>query len=277
MNSLAVQKFVAKQLPVSAFVITFNEAEKIENCLASLSDCAEIILIDCGSTDGTVAIAEGLARDGLPVRVFHQAWLGYAAQKQCALEKCTQPWCLSIDADERLDEALREHLPVLIACDEAIVGWKLARRGYLPGYGFTQARVKERTKLRLIRNGQGAFNRRQMVHERIVTTGKVRTAKFGSLLHYTPHLIDDQIPKENKYSTLKADMIIRDDLPRNPWRLLVSPAIYFFRLYFMHGLWRCGFPGYIQAATGAVYSFLTEAKVYQRRRSDDHSPKDEMA
>ncbi|MEM7718457.1 MAG: glycosyltransferase family 2 protein [Pseudomonadota bacterium] len=261
-----VQKIPSKQaLPVSAFIITLNEADKLEACLASLSDLSEIILVDCGSTDDTLAMARSLSAKGLPIKVFHQDWLGYAAQKQFALEKCTQPWCLSIDADERLDDALRAELPGLLSGEDDVVGWKLARRGFLPGFGFTPECVRERNKLRLIKSGKGSFDTRRFVHERIVPVGKVKKAKVGSLLHYTPQLIDDQILKENKYSTLKADMIVRDGQSRNKLRLVVSPAIYFFRLYFMHGLWRCGFPGYIQAATGAVYSFLTEAKVYQRR------------
>lgn len=221
--------------------------------------------MDCGSEDGTVAIAEEFASKGLPIKVFHQSWLGYAQQKQFALDKCSMPWCLSIDADERLDDDLRESLSSLIDCDDATVGWRLARRGYLPGFGYTPKWVRERTKLRLIRNGKGGFGLDKLVHEKIIPEGQVRVAKKGSLLHHTPQLIDEQILKENKYSSLKADMIIRDSQSRHPLRLIISPILYFFRLYFLHGLWRCGFPGYIQAATGAVYSFLTEAKVYQRR------------
>jgi len=269
-----VDDFTAERLPISAFVITLNEAEKIEKCLISLRECAEIIVVDSGSTDGTCEIAERLKHEGLPIRLFNQEWLGYAAQKQFALSKCKKPWCLSIDADERLDDALRAELPKLIDCPDLVVGWKIARRGYLPGFGFTPAWVRERKNLRLIRNGKGAFDTSRMVHEGIVPDGVVKMARHGSLLHYTPQWIDDQIQKENKYSTLKADMIVRDGRPRSPWRLLFSPPVYFVRLYFRHGLWRCGFPGFIQATTGAMYSFLTEAKVYQRRASTTASGDD---
>lgn len=254
-----------EKLPISAFIIVLNEAAKIGDCLISLSACAEIILVDCGSSDCTLEIAKRLADEGMPIKVFHQDWLGYSKQKQVALEKCRQPWCLSIDADERLDDALREELHTLISCDDEIVGWKVSRRGFLPGFGYPPAWVRERNKLRLIRNGAGRFDPNRVVHERIIATGKVKTAKKGSLLHDTPQLMDEQILKENKYSTLKADKIVQDNKPRNPFRLMISPPIYFFRLYILHGLWRCGFAGYIQAMTGAVYSFMTEAKVYQRR------------
>ncbi|MEJ8560246.1 glycosyltransferase family 2 protein [Yoonia sp. GPGPB17] len=263
------------RLQVSAFAISLNEAAKIENCLRSVADCAEIVLVDSGSTDDTIMIAQRLQKDGLPIQIFHQPWLGYAAQKQFALEKCTQPWCLSIDADERLDDELRSQLDELVNCTKSVVGWRIPRRGYLPGFGFTPNGVKERAKLRLIRNGKGAFDLTLDVHEKIIPDGMVKTVKKGSLLHFTPQMIDDQILKENKYSTLKADMIVRKDKSRNPWRLLISPPFYFFRLYVRHGLWRCGFPGYIQAATGAVYSFLTEAKVYQRRATQVRPSKDD--
>ncbi len=269
--------FTTGQIPISAFLITLNEADKIADCLASLRDCAEIIVVDSGSTDGTPEIVEKAMQNGLPIRFFHQDWLGYAAQKQFALEQCTQPWCLSIDADERLDDALRAELPKLIECPPHVVGWKVARRGFLPGYGYTPEWVRERKNLRLIRNGKGSFDTSRMVHEGIVPDGMVGKARLGSLLHHTPQWIDDQILKENKYSTLKADMIIRDGQARSPWRLLISPPVYFVRLYVRHGLWRCGFPGFIQAATGAVYSFLTEAKVYQRRVTAPLPSKDDPA
>src|SRR5690606_13478006 len=158
-----------------------------------------------GSTDGTLPLIRSYVDRGWPIRLFQETWRGYAGQKQFALEQCRQPWCFNIDSDERLDLALRKLLPELVQAPPETVGWRVARRPYLIGYGCTPERVKERQSLRLIRKGRGTDDLAQAVHEGIVPNGRVEKAKAGSLLHYRPLVIDEQILKENKYSTLKAD------------------------------------------------------------------------
>jgi hypothetical protein len=104
----------------------------------------------------------------------------------------------------------------------------------------------------------------QKVHEGIVPKGRVAESSRGSLLHFRPLPIDEQILKENKYSTLKADQHMETGTPFRKWKIVLNPPAYFLRLYLKNGLWRCGYAGFIQAMTGAVYSFLTEAKLHQR-------------
>jgi glycosyltransferase involved in cell wall biosynthesis len=252
------------KLPLSAFIICLNEEAYLGNCIESLESCAEIIIVDSGSTDGTAALVQSYIDKGWPIRFLFEAWRGYAGQKQFALEQCTQPWCLNIDADERLDAPLQNLLPTLLAAPVETVGWRVARRPYLIGYGYTPDRVRERKNLRLIRKGRGAYDLAQKVHEGIVADGKVEAAATGSLLHYRPLVIDEQILKENRYSSLKADQQVAEGKPPRAYKMIFNPPLYFLRLYFRNGLWRCGFPGFIEAATGAVYAFLTAAKIYQR-------------
>ncbi len=266
--------FCGPKLPLSAFIICMNEEKYLGACIESLGQCAEIVMVDSGSTDGTREMVQRYIDHGWPIRFMHEDWRGYAGQKQFALEQCTQPWCFSIDADERLDEPLRAVLPQLLEAREPIVGWRIARRPHLIGFGYTPRHVHERCNLRLIRKGCGAFDLAQRVHEGIVADGRVRTSRHGSLLHFRPLPIDEQILKENKYSTLKADQLIAEGRPRSLLRMFGNPPGYFLRLYFWHGLWRCGIPGFIFAMTGAVYSFLTEAKIYQRRAMKSKPPVD---
>lgn len=254
------------KLPISAFIICQNEEAYLGNCIESLAEFAEIVIIDSGSTDGTVALVQSYIDRGWPIRFYHETWRGYAGQKQFALAQCSQDWCFNIDSDERLDRPLRDLLPELIAAPEAVVGWRVARRPYLIGYGYTPEKVKERKNLRLIRRGKGGYDLAQAVHEGIVPRGgRVEKAKTGSLLHFRPLIIDEQILKENKYSTLKADQQFSEGKKAKVSKLIFSPPLYFLRLYFRNGLWRCGPSGFIEAMTGAVYAFLTQAKLYQRQ------------
>ena len=250
--------------PISAFVICKNEARCIERCLLSLDICSEIVVVDSGSTDGTLEILERLAGQGLPIRLFHRDWPGYAAQKQFALEQCTQPWCLSIDADEALDDEFRQALPSLLASSDGIVGWRIPRRPYLIGHGFTPFHVHSPI-LRLIRRGEGRYDLADKVHEGIRTKGRIAIARRGYLLHFRALPLDEQILKENTYSSLKADQLVERGRSRSVVRMALSPPYYFLRLYFGHRLFMCGWPGFIEAMIGAVYSFMTEAKIYQRR------------
>jgi glycosyltransferase involved in cell wall biosynthesis len=253
-------------LSLSGFVITKNEAACIEACLRSLDLCSEIVVVDSGSTDDTIAIIQRLADEGLPIRLFHHAWMGYARQKQFALELCSQPWCISLDADERLDEDLREILPALLADDEADA-WRVRLRQYLIGYGYPPSAAFARPKLRLVRRGAGSFDLSAKVHESIRVDGTVKTAAAGSLLHFRPLPLSEQILKENTYSTLKADQLAEGGRRPRLFRLVLNPPYYFLRLYVAHRLFLCGWPGFIHAMTGAFYSFLTEAKLWQHHAS----------
>jgi glycosyltransferase involved in cell wall biosynthesis len=266
-----------ERLSISAFIICQDEEAYLSNCIRSLFQCNEIIVVDSGSTDGTVALIEKHQQAGWPIRLLRQKWLGYAAQKQFALEQTGEPWALSIDSDERLDTDLRSVLPELINAPGDISGWRLRRRHYLIGYGYAPKFVTERAYLRLVRKGRGAFDTTQRVHEGIhVSTGVVKECKRGSLLHYRPIPIESHILKMNNYSTLKADQLFAEGKSPRPLRLIFNPLIYFARLYFKHRLVFCGFPGFIQAATESIYSFLTEAKIYQRHAQRRLPPHDNM-
>lgn len=263
-------------LPLSAFVICLNEEKYLGNCIESLAQCREIVIVDSGSTDGTLALVRSYMEQGWPIRLIEEPWRGYAGQKQFALEQCREDWCFSIDSDERMDDDLRATLPRLLAAEAGIVGWRVARRPYLIGYGYTPKNVKERRNLRLIRRGKGAFDLAQTVHEGIVPDGRVEPSMTGSLLHFRPLPMDEQILKENKYSTLKADQLVAAGKGPRKFKLIFNPPVYFLRLYLRNGLWRCGFPGFIEAMTGAVYSFLTESKIYQRNAFNTHPSVDDM-
>ncbi|RMF17508.1 MAG: glycosyltransferase family 2 protein, partial [Gammaproteobacteria bacterium] len=91
--------------PLSLVIITLNEAGRLEKCLRSVPFADEIVVVDSGSTDGTVALARALG-----AKVVHQDWLGYGAQKQFAVEQATHDWVLCLDADEWLSEPLAREI-----------------------------------------------------------------------------------------------------------------------------------------------------------------------
>ena len=94
------------KLPLSAFIICQDEERFIEPCIRSLGMCSEIVVVDSGSTDRTLEILAALKDEGFPLLILSEKWRGYGGQKQFAMERCTEPWCLSIDSDERVSPHL---------------------------------------------------------------------------------------------------------------------------------------------------------------------------
>lgn len=258
-------------LPISAFIICQDEERVIEACIRSLPMCAEIVVVDSGSTDRTLQILEGLRAEGFPLRILQETWRGFGGQKQFALDQCTQPWVLSIDSDERVSARLAAALPGLLT-DEAITGWRLTRYDYLMGYGFVPPGSHERYHNRLFRRGTGRFDPSDRVHEGIHIDGEVRKALEGGLLHFSPIELGRQMLKENKYSSLKAQMKAERGQRARPWKMLVSPWIFFLRWYLRYGFWRCGWAGFIHCAKGGVYAFLTEAKRWEHEAIQRNPP-----
>jgi glycosyltransferase involved in cell wall biosynthesis len=253
---------VQSNLPISAFIICKDEERLIENCIRSLHFCSEIIIVDSGSTDRTHEIIEKLRLEGFPIRFMIEKWRGYGAQKQFALEQCTQDWLLSIDSDERVSEKLSGMIPLLIA-DSEVDGYRLTRFNYLNGFGYVPPASHERHHPRMFRRGKGRFDPSDIVHEGIKIDGRVRKVRVGGLLHFRPIPLDQQMLKENKYSTLKAQLKRNRGVPSYPMKMIVSPPVFFFRWYIGHGHWRCGWAGFVQSMLGAIYSFLTEAKRWE--------------
>ena len=95
---------------LSACIIAHDEAGSLPDCLASVAFCDEIVVVDSGSTDATVEIARGAG-----ALVVAQPWLGFAAQRNVALDHASCEWVLEIDADERVSETLRAEMQRFLA------------------------------------------------------------------------------------------------------------------------------------------------------------------
>ena len=257
-------------LALSAAIICLNEAACIGKCLESLRDFAEIVVVDSGSSDATLAIVDEFMRRGFPIRLINQAWLGYARQKQFALDQATQPWVFSIDADEWLDDDLRASLPRLMTADPSVAGWKVRRS--LTLYGRSQP-VSRWTRpehiLRLVRRGRARFDPALIVHEGLTAEGETPIARQGLLRHERALPLDEQMKKEIAYARLKAEQRLQQGRKPSALKLMFSPPIYFLRIFFWNRFFLCGWAGFIHAAIGAMYSLMTEAihrQLYHARR-----------
>lgn len=236
---------------LSAIVITKNEAAKIEACLDSLAFCDERIVVDSGSDDATVALAEAKG-----ARVVFREWKGFGAQKNFALEQATGDWVLSLDADERVSPELAGQITEAISAAQAD-GYEMPRLSSFCGRPMRHSGWYPDYVLRLFRRGQARFSD-DLVHERVICDGPVRRLSVP-LTHHPVERLEDALSRMDRYSTAGADMVMASGrrvsfmtgILRGWWTFVRT---YFLRLGFLDG--REGFLLAVANAEGTYYRYM---------------------
>jgi glycosyltransferase involved in cell wall biosynthesis len=247
---------------LSVAVVTLNEEERLRACLESVVWADELVVVDAGSSDKTVAIAREFTD-----RVLFRAWDGYGAQKNFALGQCQCDWVLSLDADERVSDALREEIRGTLQGGRPEVGFYVPRRNILQGRWVRHGGFYPDWQLRLFRRGRGAFVERA-VHESVRVDGP--TGRIGApLVHESYRSIGDAVARLNRYSDLAATDLARAGRGGSLADLLVRPAWRFVSMYLLRAGFLDGWRGLVLAALHAHYVFLRAAKVRERRAGKD--------
>ncbi|MCV0397601.1 MAG: glycosyltransferase family 2 protein [Rhizobiaceae bacterium] len=255
--------------PLSAFVICKDEARTIGACLESLAGFDDIVVVDSGSTDGTLDIVRELATSGMPIRLFERDWPGYAAQKQFALEQCRHDWCLNLDADEKLDDALRAAIHALPTDMPGVAAYAVRRADWLPGYGYPPRGVHVRSLVKLVHGSRARYDTSQAVHEGFILDGRVGKITTGRILHDRLISISEETPKIANYARLKARALHASGRRASLASIGLNPAGRFLKSYLLQRYFLCGRPGLIYAGMLAVYVFLTEAMLYRLEETPD--------
>lgn len=192
-----------RKLPISLVVITKNEASCLAKCLQSADFVSEIVVVDSGSTDDTVQIAERLG-----AKVFHQDWLGFGPQKQFAVNCAKYDWVLCLDADEYLSPRLKESLKNLFTKDPTDHAYCFPRCNKFFGRFLRHGEGYPDLSLRLF-NRQYAHWSEDLVHEKIVPNDQdfqVRRLE-GDLMHESGESISKYIEKQNTYTSIQAKLM----------------------------------------------------------------------
>ena len=249
---------------VSAVLVGLNIEHGIDRYLDSVAWCDEIVVVDSGSTDGTLA----LCRDHPKVRLVEQAFLGYGPQKRFAVAQASHDWILSLDADEVVTPALAGEIQSLLAADAApLAGATLTRRMVFLGRVFGHGRDARQRILRLFDRRQGAFTD-DAVHEKVVVRGPTRELN-GDLLHYSYRDLADYFDKFNRYTTLMAEKMNRQGRRVGVPGIVLRPPWAFFQYYFLRGNWLNGLPGFVYALLSAHYKTVKYVKLYELQNTRD--------
>jgi glycosyltransferase involved in cell wall biosynthesis len=245
---------------LSAIVITRNEAANIADCLGSVAFCDERIVVDCGSSDDTVAIAR---RNG--ARVVERAWQGFGAQKNYALSLATGDWVLSIDADERVTPRLAGAIEA--ALDGDADGYELPRLSSFCGRQMRHSGWYPDHVLRLFRRGTARFSDAP-VHERVVSAGKV--ARLAEpLIHHPVARLEDALSRMDRYSTAGAEDLVGSGRRVSFWSGIGHGLGAFLRTYLLRGGFRDGAEGFLLAVANAEGSYYRYMKAWLAARRRD--------
>ena len=246
-------------MPLSAVIITYNTAVRLEPCLASLAFADEVLVVDSSSTDGTVELAE---RHG--ARVVQKEWLGFGPQKQFAVEAATHDWVLCIDADERVSEVLRTSILKAIASPRS-GAYAMARCNRFLGRWLKHGEGYPDWSLRLFDRRHARWSD-DSVHEKVLTTQPVVRLN-GDLLHDSAESLDRYLEKQNRYTSLQAEQLNRSGGTVSVWHLVLSPLLRFIKFYFFRLGFLDGVPGLIHVSIGCMNSFHKYAKLMALQRT----------
>jgi len=240
-------------MKLSVIIITKNEAHCISGCLRSVAFADEVIVLDSGSTDGTVDICREL---GAHVEVTD--WPGFGPQKNRALDMVTGDWVLSVDADETVCEALREEILRTVVtgdCDvyaiprlSSYLGRPMRHSGWWPDH-----------VVRLFRRGSARFSP-DLVHERLVFSG--RSGKLKAWLEHEAFTsLEEVLDKINRYSSAGAEMARQRGKRSSLGLAVLKGLVAFVRSYVLRAGFLDGREGFMLAVSNAEGTYYRQLKL----------------
>ncbi|WP_210200521.1 glycosyltransferase family 2 protein [Cohaesibacter celericrescens] len=247
------------KLPVSVFIITLNEDDRIETAIRSVIQWVdEVIVVDSGSSDRTVELAKACG-----AKVSHNDWRGYGEQKRHAEDLCKHDWLLNIDADEEITTALRDEIVSLfkpfpdtdICRVEILDIFPHEDKAKKWAYGYWQYRLYNRHK--------GRFSD-SSVHDTVRPLPKARIDTLKAKVnHRSMRSLQVSVAKMNRISDMQVNDMLQRGRHISRWRLLTEFPLAFLKGYVLRRQFIYGFWGMALAYNYAFSRFLRVAKMYE--------------
>jgi len=245
---------------LSAVIIACNERERLPRLFQTISFADEIVVVDSGSTDGTV---EWVLQNG--GRVIETSWLGYVEQKNRALEEARFPWVLSLDCDEWLSEELAQSIQKVLQ-DPQAVGYEMQRCNYWIEKPLYYGTFGRNTSLRLFKKGFGKWEGIEP-HDHYCCDGKVLSLQ--GLLHHQPYRSwQEHIEHIDSYTSIAADDLHKNGTVVYIWDVLLRPIWHIIVSIVFRFAWLDGPRGILVAFLGGYYVLLKWGKLlWKQQRS----------
>ena len=245
---------------ISACIISFNEEEKIEDCLKSLAGIAdEIVVVDSNSTDNTVAIAQKYTD-----RIILQDFLGFIEQKNFAVQQAKNDWILSLDCDERLSPELQKAITEIKHSSEQADAYRMPRKTFYI-YRWLNHCWYPDIKIRLFNKNTAHWGGTNP-HDHIVISSSNIVQLPGDIYHYSFDSISDHIKTIDKFTEIGADELVRKNKSFNMLSPFTHSSWIFFKLYIVKRGFMDGFAGIIVSVLSAMHVFIKYSKAIIKRK-----------
>jgi glycosyltransferase involved in cell wall biosynthesis len=247
---------------ISAIVIVKNGQDLISNCLDSLSFCDEIIVIDGGSQDKTIEIAEKKK-----AKVFKHETQDFSESRNFGLGKAEGRWVLYVDVDERVTQELARNIKqkIVIDVNSGISAYVILRKNFYLGnnpwpYIEKLERLFKKDKLK------GWHGK---LHESPLVEGKVGKLE-GFLLHYSHRDLTSMVNKTLEWSKTEAELRFNSNHPKMTWwrfpRVMITA---FLNSYIKQGGYKVGTVGLIESVYQSFSMFITYARLWEMQKKTD--------
>ena len=252
-------------MKISVTIITFNEAENIKAACESAAWADEILVVDSESTDATREIAAGLG-----VKVLVKRWDGFSQQKQFAADQAQYDWILSLDADERVSNELREEILELKtqSSENLLDGYKIPRRSFYMNRWIKGGGWYPDYQLRFYNRRRGAW-KKVLIHESVLMkpNAKVGILKHD-ILHYSiPNASYHQRLIGERYAPLAARQMFESGRRTTRLKIATAGLTSFLQTFILKGGWRDGLAGFCIARFAAHHAFLKHLLLWEMQEN----------
>ena len=254
---------------LSVAIVALNEEANLGRTLASVRWADEIVVVDSGSTDRTCDIAREYG-----AKVIHEPWRGYVAQKNYALELCTEDWILALDADEEVSPGLAGEIRAVLSGDARFEGYSIPRQNLFLGKWMRHGGFYPDPKLRLFRRGAG-YSTGFDPHDRYELKNNAPVHRFRHpMVHYTYPSLTLYLEHMNRYSSLGAKMAVgKGHRSFSVLDIVVRPLATFAYNYFIRLGFLDGREGLLLHLYHSVYVSWKYAKAWELARQEKQKSK----
>ncbi len=252
-------------MKLSFAILTFNEAANLGRTLESVAWADELIVVDSGSTDETLAIAQRFH-----AKIYVEPWKGYGGQMNSAIDKCTSPWVFSLDADEVLTPELVTEIQTLLAGQPEYQAYTVPRLNQIFGRWMRHGGLYPDRKLRLFQRGTARLPENTEPHATPKWSGPIGALQ-SDLLHYQYPTLSSYIEHMDRYSSASVPLLLRRgktsrSLPAFVFGTVLNPVATFLYNYVCRLGFLDGREGLLLHLYHAGYVSWKYSKAWERSR-----------
>ena len=244
-----------KSQKITAIIPTLNEEFNIEDAIKSVSFADEIIVIDSFSDDDTVNLAKKHN-----VRILQREFDNFSSQKNYAIDLAKHNWIYILDADERVNEVLKNEILSAIQSSNDLVGFYIYRAFYFFDRKINYGGWQRDKVIRLFRKDKCKYDGK-LVHELVKYEGEISFLK-NKIEHYSYQNYDYYSSKLDQYTSLQAEELFRKKRRVNAYHVTIKPIYRFFSHYILRFGFLDGFPGFVLANQQAYGVFTRYVKLW---------------